>query len=52
MSRVGKAPITVPAKVTVTVDKGNLVKVAGPKGALSQQLSLYTHLTLPTSDLV
>jgi large subunit ribosomal protein L6 len=37
MSRVGKAPITVPAKVTVTVDKGNLVKVAGPKGALSQQ---------------
>lgn len=37
MSRVGKAPITVPAKVTVTVDKGNLVKVTGPKGALSQQ---------------
>lgn len=37
MSRVGKAPITVPAKVTVTVDKGNLVNVSGPKGALTQQ---------------
>ena len=30
MSRVGKAPITVPAKVTVTVDKGNLVTVSRP----------------------
>jgi large subunit ribosomal protein L6 len=37
MSRVGKAPIAVPAKVTVTVEKGNLVTVSGPKGALDKQ---------------
>ena len=37
MSRVGKAPIAVPAKVTVTVEKDNLVTVSGPKGALTQK---------------
>lgn len=39
MSRIGRQPIAVPAKVTVEVDAGNLVKVTGPKGALSQQIS-------------
>jgi large subunit ribosomal protein L6 len=39
MSRIGRAPITVPAKVTIKVDKGNLVTVTGPKGSLSQQFS-------------
>lgn len=37
MSRVGKAPITVPAKVTVSVEKDNLVTVSGPKGSLTQK---------------
>jgi large subunit ribosomal protein L6 len=37
MSRIGKMPITLPAKVSVSVDKGNLVTVSGPKGALKQQ---------------
>ncbi len=37
MSRVGKAPIAVPAKVTVKVEKDNLVTVNGPKGALVQK---------------
>ena len=35
MSRVGKAPISIPDGVTVTVDKGQ-VNVKGPKGELSQ----------------
>jgi large subunit ribosomal protein L6 len=38
MSRVGKAPITLPEKVTVEVTSGNLVKVKGPKGELHQQV--------------
>lgn len=38
MSRIGRAPITVPAGVTVTVGDGNLVKVKGPKGELSRQI--------------
>lgn len=35
MSRIGKAPIAIPAGVTVTVD-GNTVTVKGPKGQLSE----------------
>ncbi|MCS6825143.1 MAG: 50S ribosomal protein L6 [Caldilinea sp.] len=37
MSRIGKMPIALPPKVTVSVDKGNLVTVSGPKGTLKQQ---------------
>jgi large subunit ribosomal protein L6 len=36
MSRVGKAPIAIPAGVTVTVSGDNLVTVKGPKGELYQ----------------
>ncbi len=39
MSRVGLAPITVPANVTVKIDKGNAVTVTGPKGSLDQHFS-------------
>ena len=38
MSRIGKAPISVPEKVEIKID-GNLVKVKGPKGELSQQIA-------------
>lgn len=38
MSRVGKAPITLPEKVEVNISKGNLVTVKGPKGTLKQQI--------------
>ena len=38
MSRIGKAPISVPSGVEITVSKGNLVTVKGPKGELSQQI--------------
>ena len=37
MSRIGRAPINVPAGVTVTVDTANaVVTVKGPKGTLTQ----------------
>ena len=35
MSRIGRAPITVPAGVTVTVGENNLVTVKGSKGTLT-----------------
>ncbi|WP_028296767.1 50S ribosomal protein L6 [Olivibacter sitiensis] len=38
MSRIGKAPIAIPAGVTVTVSDKNLVTVKGPKGELLQQI--------------
>jgi large subunit ribosomal protein L6 len=38
MSRIGKAPITVPNGVTVTVGNDNIVTVKGPKGELKQPI--------------
>lgn len=38
MSRIGKAPIAIPAGVTISVTDKNLVTVKGPKGELSQQV--------------
>src|SRR5687768_7077853 len=38
MSRIGKAPIAVPAGVTITVGKDNIVTVKGPKGELKQPI--------------
>ena len=38
MSRIGRAPITIPDKVTITVGEGNLVHVKGPKGELSRKI--------------
>jgi large subunit ribosomal protein L6 len=38
MSRIGKMPIALPAKVELEVSKSNLVTVKGPKGTLKQQV--------------
>lgn len=37
MSRVGRKPIPLPAKVTIKVEKNNVVTVSGPKGTLTGQ---------------
>ncbi|NER79216.1 MAG: 50S ribosomal protein L6 [Leptolyngbya sp. SIO1D8] len=37
MSRIGKKPIPIPGKVTVTID-GQVVTIKGPKGELSRSL--------------
>jgi large subunit ribosomal protein L6 len=38
MSRIGKLPITIPAKVSVT-QNGSTITVKGPKGELSQEIN-------------
>ena len=38
MSRIGRAPIEIPAGVTVKVGDDNLVQVKGPKGELSRKI--------------
>ena len=38
MSRIGRAPIDIPAGVTVKVDESNLVTVKGPKGELYRNI--------------
>ena len=47
MSRIGKAPIAVPAGVTVKVEN-NVVTVKGPKGELSQDF--HSDLTVALED--
>lgn len=39
MSRIGRAPIVIPAGVTVTVSDDNTVTVKGPKGTLTQEIN-------------
>lgn len=39
MSRIGKLPISLAKGVEISVSKGNLVTIKGPKGELSQQVN-------------
>ncbi|MDO4478868.1 MAG: 50S ribosomal protein L6 [Lachnospiraceae bacterium] len=50
MSRIGRAPITIPAGVTVNVAEGNVVTVKGPKGELTRQLA--SEMTIEIQDNV
>ena len=51
MSRIGRAPISVPAGVEITIGSGNLVTVKGPKGTLVQQLSPAMTISQEGSEL-
>ncbi len=51
MSRIGRTPIPVPAKVQVNWTEGNLVTVKGPKGELSQQVDPALTLKLDNGTL-
>lgn len=46
MSRIGKAPVTIPQGVTVTVAKDNVVTVKGPKGELKQAVDRDITITV------
>lgn len=48
MSRIGKAPITVPNGVTVTVGKDNVITVKGPKGELKEPID--RDITIEVKD--
>ncbi|MFT5764844.1 MAG: large subunit ribosomal protein L6, partial [Saprospiraceae bacterium] len=50
MSRIGKAPITIPAGVDISISKTNVVKVKGSKGELFQQID--TDLSVEINDAV
>ncbi|MGB9879317.1 MAG: 50S ribosomal protein L6, partial [Anaerolineae bacterium] len=47
MSRIGKAPITIPSGVEVTIT-GNTVSVKGPKGELS--LNVHPNMRVQVSE--
>lgn len=46
MSRIGKLPISLPEKVTVTVSAENVVTVKGPKGELTQPVDPSIHVAI------
>jgi large subunit ribosomal protein L6 len=48
MSRIGKAPISIPAGVTITVSTDNVVTVKGPKGQLTQNVD--SDITVSQED--
>ena len=48
MSRIGRAPITIPAGVTVEIGDGNVVSVKGPKGELTR--AIRPEITIDISE--
>ncbi|MBZ5855701.1 50S ribosomal protein L6 [Flavihumibacter profundi] len=48
MSRIGKKPVSIPAGVTVSVGKDNVVTVKGPKGELKQPID--RDITIEVKD--
>ena len=50
MSRIGRAPITVPAGVEVTLGDNNVVTVKGPKGTLTQQFHPNMTITVEGAE--
>lgn len=50
MSRIGKRPITIPAKVEVTIE-GPFVQVKGPKGDLSRTLPALVTLSQEGAEI-
>ena len=51
MSRIGKLPVHLPAKVTAEVLPGNVVKVKGPLGELSQKVDADITVTIERNEI-
>jgi large subunit ribosomal protein L6 len=52
MSRIGKLPIEIPAGVTISVSKENLVTVKGPLGTLSQKVNTDIEVAVEASQIL
>ena len=52
MSRIGKAPVTIPSGVTVTVSKENVVTVKGPKGELKETVDRDIIVTVTETEIL
>ena len=51
MSRIGKQPISLPAGVTVSVDKANVVTVKGKGGTLTQKIDADLEVSIEDGTL-
>jgi large subunit ribosomal protein L6 len=52
MSRIGKAPIKLPAGVDFKINNNNLVSIKGPKGELHQQIDADITVTLTDNEIL
>ena len=52
MSRIGRAPIAIPANVTLTVAEGNVVTVKGPLGTLTSTFLPVVTITVDGANAV
>ena len=52
MSRIGKAPVVIPAGVTITVNNENIVSVKGPKGELKEAIDRDITVTIADGQVV
>lgn len=46
MSRIGKMPITIPSGVTVTAEAGNIVRVKGKQGELTEKIPSEVEISI------
>ena len=51
MSRIGRAPIAIPAGVEIRVEENNVVTVKGPKGTLTQQFNPNMAIAMENGEL-
>ena len=51
MSRIGRAPIAIPAGVEIKVEENNVVTVKGPKGTLTQQFNPNMAIAMENGEL-
>jgi len=52
MSRIGRQPVIIPEKVTVNIEKDNLVTVKGPKGVLKKTFHPKINITLKENIVI
>ena len=52
MSRIGKLPISLPAKVEISVASDNTITVKGPKGTLTQKVNPDIKVSVEDSNVV
>lgn len=52
MSRIGKAPITIPTGVTIDVSQSNVITVKGPKGELKRTIDPAITVKIENGELL
>ena len=52
MSRIGKAPVTLPKGVELTVGENNVIRVKGPKGELFQKVDVDINIEVKDGEVV